>query len=137
MPQPNSDTNENNRTIPSNSEDELSPPPSSSKQSPAPSSPPNSKENPAPQSQQRSAQLEIKPTSDYYNWGKTSTAKINSSVPLGLPHSKATQMLYDYAFFQSDQLVSGSFVRVAQKGKVAKPDLPTLKQAMSGGEADE
>ena len=46
-------------------------------------------------------------------------------------------MLYDYVFSQSDQPISGDFVRVAQKRKVAKLDLPTLKQAMSGGEADE
>lgn len=65
LPQPNSDTNENNETIPSDSEDELSPPPPSSRQSPAPPPPPSSEENPAPQSQRRSARLETKPTPDY------------------------------------------------------------------------
>ena len=76
---------------------------------------------------------------DYYriNRGRISTAKTNSSVLLGSPHSKATQMLYDYALSQPDRQVSRGFVRIAQKGKFAKPDLPTLKQAMSGGEADE
>ena len=51
LPQSNSDINENNETIPSNSKDELSPSSSSSKQSPAPSTPSNFKENSALQSQ--------------------------------------------------------------------------------------
>ena len=55
LPQPNFNTNKNNETISSDSEDELSPPPSSSKQSPTLLPHLNSKENPAPQSQQRSA----------------------------------------------------------------------------------
>ena len=66
---------------------------------------------------------------DYYkiNRGRTSTAKTNSSVPLGSPHSKATQMLYDYVFPHPDRQVSGGFVRIAQKEKIAKLDLPILK----------
>ncbi len=77
--------------------------------------------------------------SHYYkiDRGRTSTANTNSSVHLGLPHSKATQMPYNYALSQLDRQVSEGFVRIAQKEKVAKPDLPTLKQAMSGSEADE
>ena len=76
---------------------------------------------------------------DYYkiNQGRTSTTKTNSSVPLGSPNSKATQMLYDYTLPQTNRQVSGAIVWIAQKRKVAKPDLPTLKQALSGGEADE
>lgn len=113
LPQPNSSTNKNNETIPSDLEDELSPPPPNSRQSLAPPPPPSSEENPASQSERRSARLETKPTLDYYNWGRTSTAKINSFVSLGSPHSKATQMFYDYAFSQPDQHVSGGSVWVA------------------------
>ena len=98
LPQPNSNTNKNNKSISSDSEDKLNPPPSSSKQSPTPSPLPISKENSTPQSQQRSARLETKSMPDYYNRRRISTAKTNSSVPLGSPHSKATQMLYNYVF---------------------------------------
>ena len=123
----NSDTHEDNQSILSDSEDELNPPP------------PSSRESPAPQSQQRSARLEKKPMHDYYkiNRGRTYNGKTNSSIPPGSPHSQATQMLYDYAFSQSNRQVSGGFVRIAPKRKVAKPDLLTLKQIMIGGEADE
>lgn len=113
--------------MPSDSEDKLTPPPASSR------------ESPAPQSQRRSARLETKPTRDYYkiNQGKASTAKPNSSVPPGSPHRKATQILYNYALSQPDQQASEGFVRIARKKNVSKPDLPTLKKALSGGEADE
>lgn len=57
LPQPNSDTNENNETILSDSKDELNPPPPSSRQNPAPPPPPSSEKNLAPQSQQKSARL--------------------------------------------------------------------------------
>ncbi len=90
LPQFNSNTHEDNQTIPSDSEDELSLILSSSR------------ESPSPQFQRRLVILERNPMLDYYkiNQGRTSTAKINSSVPLGSPHSKATQILYDYALFQ-------------------------------------
>ena len=75
---------------------------------------------------------------DYYkiNRGRKSTAKTNSSVFIGSPYSKPIQILNNYSFFQPDQQISGSFVRAAQKKNVAKPDLPILKQTMSGEEAD-
>lgn len=113
--------------MPSDSEDQLTPPPASSR------------ESPAPQSQRRSARLETKPTRDYYkiNQGKASTAKPNSSVPLGSPHRKATQILYNYDLSQPDQQASEGFVRIARKKNVSKPHLPTLKKALSGAEADE
>ena len=127
MPQFNPNTHEDNPTLSSDSEDELTPPP------------PSPKESPVPQSQRRSARLETKPTPDYYgiSRGKISTVKTNSSVPLNSPHSKASQALYDYALSHIDKQEPGGFVRIARKAKTSKPDFPTLKQAMNGGEVEE
>ena len=121
----NSDTNKDDENIPSDSEDELSLPPPSSRQSPT------------PQTQRRSARLETKPTPNYYNRGRTSTAKTNSSVPLGSPHSKPSQALFQYALAHVPAQASQGFVRIARKGKRSTPDLPSLKEAMQSPEASE
>lgn len=97
LPQLNSNINNNTKTIASDLEDKLSLPPRSSRQSRASLSSPSSENNHAPYFQRRSAQLETKQTPDHYNWGRISTVKSNSSIPLGSLHSEATQMLYNYA----------------------------------------
>ena len=97
----NSDTNKDDENIPSDFEDKLNLSFSSSRQSLA------------PQTQRRLVCLETKPSPDYYNWEKTSTAKINSSVPLGSPHSKPSQAIFQYVLAHVSALVSQRFVWIA------------------------
>lgn len=72
--------------------------------------------------------------SDYYNRRRISTAKINSSVPLGSLYSKPNQVLFQYVLSHIPAQVSHGFVWVAQKGKCSTSDLSSLKEAMRNPE---
>ena len=97
----NSDTNKDDENIPSDSEDKLSLPP------------PSPRKSPTPQIQRKSACLETKPLPNYYNLGRTSTTKTNSSVPLGSPLSKPSQALFQYALAHVLVQASQRFIRIA------------------------
>ena len=121
----NSDTNKDDENIPSDCEDKFSLPPPSSKQSPA------------PQTHQKSACLETKQMLNYYNRGKTSTAKTNSFIPLGSPHSKPSQALFQYVLAHVPTQASQRFVWIARKSKRSTPDLLSLKETMQSPKASE